>query len=61
MLYDIEGLRRQLGREIDARLIEKLGNPCSVNSDGATFKLRGNTVTTCVPTGRRVKGRKRHE
>ncbi len=53
LLVDVEGLRRRIGREIDGRLIEELGNPCGVTVNGVTYKLQGKSVTTCVPVKRR--------
>jgi hypothetical protein len=51
---DVERLRRQIGREIDARLVDGLGKPRSVTVSGAIFRLTGKTVTTCIPTKRPV-------
>lgn len=55
---DVESLRRDLGREIDARLIEELPPPCGVTVNGVTYKLKGKTVTTCVPVKTRTRRRK---
>lgn len=50
LLVDVESLRRRIGREIDARLIEELPDPC-----GVTYKLQGKAVTTCVPVKKRTR------
>lgn len=57
LLVDVEGLRRRIGREIDGRLIEELGDPSGVSVNGVTFTLKGKSVVGCVP----LKQRKRRE
>lgn len=58
-LVDVEGLRRRIGREIDARLIEELGDPCGVTIKGVRYKLRSKSVTTCMPVKNRALRRAR--
>lgn len=55
LLVDVESLRRRIGREIDARLIEELPDPCGVTVNGVTYKLQGKAVTTCVPVKKRTR------
>lgn len=50
---DVEGLRRRIGRQIDGMLVEDLPDPCGVTIKGVTYKLRGKSVTTCVPVKKR--------
>lgn len=55
LLVDVEGLRRRIGREIDARLIDDFADPCGVTVNGVTYKLQGKAVTTCVPVKKRAR------
>lgn len=61
LLVDVDGLRRRIGREIDGRLIEGMPDPCGITVNGVTYKLKGKSVTTCVPAKRRKRPTRRRK